>query len=439
MKFSSLLAALLVMSVAGCASSQTKRDEAIFCHDDYFFAVEDSMSRHQTGNDPAMKGLKSGSEESHIHRYLYKKLEDRRVLQKKTMSSEDEGADEKQKYIVLIMSGGGQNGAFGAGVLNGWSDRTEGIRRSEVDMITTISTGAMALTYALVGNYGHGDQIGQADDALREIYTTTPEDELLESKGLLSILTTNSLANTRGMGQRLDEAIDQFMPMISGWDEGNIRGRTAFVGTVNMDNGKFYTSDLLAVARQIKTDETARDCYREVILASAAEPVFFPPRFITSDVSDPEKSHMYVDGGLRFGVFWSENLRVLKSRNVAMEVYIIVNGDLAADPYICDESGDCYREQKTTGNKLLDIAKRSSTIATDQLYKGSLDRIYGNLLETFGPGNFKMKYTYIKPEFIRREKCRKSVSSFDPVYMSCLYRIGERVGETWDWHDFNHD
>ncbi len=438
MKIFKILTVILIFFCAGCAS-QTDRKTPVYCKADYLYAFDDDSLEQKA------EGVKSGKNllSYHLnqqHDHNLSKMTDNTVTRER-------GAETKQKYTILIMSGGGQNGAFGAGILNGWSKREEGIKRSDVDMITTISTGAMALTYALVGNYGTGDQQRKADQALKNIYTKISEDDLLEKKNVIAMLTTNSLVNTRGMGRTLDGAIKEFMPMIRAWpDDGLWAGKMAFAGVVNMDNGKFYVSDLLQVARNGESDKESdkerelmsQNCYREIILASSAEPAFFPPRFITTDPLASGGGHMYVDGGLRFGTFWDENLKALEAHNMAVEVYVIVNGDLAVDPYVCNDSGECFRETKNIKNSILDIAKRSSVIATDQLYKGSLDKIYRNLMTHYGAGNFKMNYTYIKPEYIRQKQCRKSLNSFDPALMSCLYDIGEMVGRTWDWQDYAH-
>ncbi|NOZ65664.1 MAG: patatin-like phospholipase family protein [Alphaproteobacteria bacterium] len=430
MKTIAILPFLSVLLLSGCATSQTSREASVFCEGEYLIALDDEMALSDMLTSPS-SGRKSGK--SRFHDHLYE------MIDQKTISSRE---TRKQKYTVLVMSGGGQNGAFGAGVLNGWSARSDGVMRSDIDMITTISTGAMALTYALVGNYGLDDQRAASDEALRKIFTETSEDDLIEKKGLFSIISTNSLANTEGLGRMLDEAVKTFVPMVANWPEqGKWMGKSAFVGMVNMDDGRFYVVDLLHVARHTKIDPHAQDCYKEVILASSAEPVNFPPRFITTNPTVPDGGNMYVDGGLRFGLFWNENLKAIKDREMDIEVYVIVNGDLATNSFVCHDEGGCYTEKKTIKNKVLDIAKRSSTIVTDQLYIGSLNRIYWNLVKEFGVGNFVMNYTYIKPEYIEREygrnkNCRKSTSLFDPVYMKCLYNIGVEVAETWDWQEF---
>ena len=49
---------------------------------------------------------------------------------------------------ILSLSGGGQNGAFGAGFLNGWRERG---KRPKFDAVGGVSTGALLATHALLG------------------------------------------------------------------------------------------------------------------------------------------------------------------------------------------------------------------------------------------------------------------------------------------------
>jgi Patatin-like phospholipase len=49
---------------------------------------------------------------------------------------------------ILSLSGGGQNGAFGAGFLVGWR---ESGRRPQFDIVGGVSTGALLATHALLG------------------------------------------------------------------------------------------------------------------------------------------------------------------------------------------------------------------------------------------------------------------------------------------------
>src|SRR6185436_4223445 len=62
-------------------------------------------------------------------------------------------------HRILVLSGGGSNGAWGAGFLNGWS---ESHHRPTFDVVTGVSTGALISTGAFVGDM----------KLLRDAYTT---------------------------------------------------------------------------------------------------------------------------------------------------------------------------------------------------------------------------------------------------------------------------
>jgi Patatin-like phospholipase len=88
---------------------------------------------------------------------------------------------------LLSLSGGGQNGAFGAGVLVGWR---ESGRRPQFDVVGGVSTGALLATHALLGT--------PADDAVLErMYTGVTKGDIYKDRGVFSLLAgADSLADT---------------------------------------------------------------------------------------------------------------------------------------------------------------------------------------------------------------------------------------------------
>src|SRR5436190_12233053 len=88
---------------------------------------------------------------------------------------------------VLSLSGGGQNGAFGAGLLTGWR---ESGRRPQFDAVGGVSTGALLATHALLGT--------PADDAILEsMYTKITKDDIYKDRGIFSLLRgTDALRDT---------------------------------------------------------------------------------------------------------------------------------------------------------------------------------------------------------------------------------------------------
>src|SRR4029079_7095397 len=88
---------------------------------------------------------------------------------------------------MLSLSGGGQNGAFGAGLLNGWRESGQ---RPQFDMVGGGSTGALLATHALLGT--------PADDAqLEEMYTQISKKNIHSERGIFSLaFGADSLSDT---------------------------------------------------------------------------------------------------------------------------------------------------------------------------------------------------------------------------------------------------
>ena len=111
------------------------------------------------------------------------------------------GADGVVRYAHLALSGGGANGAFGAGFLNGWS--TTG-SRPVFKIVTGVSTGALMAPFAFLGP--------QYDAALHEFYTTTTTRDIFAIGSILSILISllrgDSLADTGPLAALIARHVD---------------------------------------------------------------------------------------------------------------------------------------------------------------------------------------------------------------------------------------
>ncbi|MDZ7621136.1 MAG: patatin-like phospholipase family protein [Candidatus Competibacteraceae bacterium] len=86
--------------------------------------------------------------------------------------------------VFLAISGGGDNGAFGAGLLNGWT--TAGTRPT-FKLVTGVSTGALTAPFAFAGP--------AYDATLKEVYTTISAKDIAEPRSLLSALTGDAMAD----------------------------------------------------------------------------------------------------------------------------------------------------------------------------------------------------------------------------------------------------
>jgi Patatin-like phospholipase len=175
---------------------------------------------------------------------------------------------------LLSLSGGGQNGAFGAGFLNGWR---ESGRRPQFDVVGGVSTGALLATHAFLGT--------PADDAtLEEMYTKITSADIYTDRGILSLLSADSLRDTAPLRAMLAKYItaETLKRVAAAYDE----NRMLVVGTTNIDYGQTWVWNMTAIAKAGKLE-----LYRDVLLASASFPIVFPP----VEIDD----HLFVDGAAR--------------------------------------------------------------------------------------------------------------------------------------------
>src|SRR4030095_14572697 len=178
---------------------------------------------------------------------------------------------------LLSLSGGGQNGAFGAGFLIGWR---ESGKRPEFDAVGGVSTGALLATHAFLGT--------PADDAvLEEMYTQVTSANIYTDRGIFSLLSADSLKDTAPLRAMIAKYItaDTLKRVAAAADE----NRVLAVGTTNIDYAQTWVWHMTMIAQA-----GDRELYRNVLLASASFPIVFPPVEIDG--------HLFVDGAARSNV-----------------------------------------------------------------------------------------------------------------------------------------
>jgi hypothetical protein len=185
-------------------------------------------------------------------------------------------------HNYLAISGGGADGAFGAGLLVGW---TEAGTRPEFGFVTGISTGALIAPFAF---------LGPAYDAqLKEVYTQYSTSDLIEKRGLFKIIKNDAAAGTDGLRSLLAEYIDE--KMMKALAAEYRRGRTLDIGTTNLDAARPVTWNVTRIAAS--GHPKALELIRQIILASASIPVAFPPVYIEIEKDGQLYDEMHVDGG----------------------------------------------------------------------------------------------------------------------------------------------
>ncbi len=257
------------------------------------------------------------------------------------------------RAAVLVLSGGGAWGAYGAGFLEGWAKRPQGIgdrwpSRPAFDVVTGVSTGAIMAPFALLGSSN--------DPKLQKAFRGVSGDDLFTSRNVIAFPWWNSLKDPGGLERQLRDALDD--STIESLKAAAAQHRTIWVGAVNFDTGEFTQFNLSALARDLPPAE-AKDKIVDHIMASSALPTFFPPRFIDGC--------MYLDGGVRENVFFTRMHDAVGTAGGTKENH--------ADVYVI-ENGPIEVQKVLTDNTLLDIATRGFSLAESQIELNSLRNVY---------------------------------------------------------------
>lgn len=185
------------------------------------------------------------------------------------------GRGQAPAFDVLILSGGGDYGAFGAGVLRGWGSVTDpAMARLEFDLVTGVSTGALIAPLALTGS-------PRCYDKLLDMYTN-PRDDWFELRSLLFFLPGNvSFMSTDGLRRDLERTIDQ--DMLRRIALASEQDRVLAVNVTNLDVGAPHTFELTleaqrAIALLDEGDPSGVRRVHSIMMASAAIRRCFRPR-----------------------------------------------------------------------------------------------------------------------------------------------------------------
>jgi hypothetical protein len=192
---------------------------------------------------------------------------------------------------ILVISGGGDRGAFGAAFLQSWGEVDDPEwRRPEFDVITGVSAGALIAPFAFLGD----------DESYRRIVTLfrNPKQDWAKLRGVLFFMPyTESILILPGLEREIEESLDrEFVARLAADHD----GRALKISTTNVDLGVPRVWNLLNEARRaIERDDFER--FQTILLASNALPGAFPPRIIDDS--------LYVDGGVTGNVLYGQELR----------------------------------------------------------------------------------------------------------------------------------
>jgi predicted acylesterase/phospholipase RssA len=304
---------------------------------------------------------------------------------------------------LLALSGGADDGAFGAGLLVGWSEQGS---RPEFDLVTGISAGALIAPFAFLGR--------NHDRELAGLFTSYGADQIYQANILSGLFGGNALADSAPLARLIEHYVDE--PFLRQVAEQRARGRFLLVGTTNLDAQRPVYWDMGKIAQ--KGDAKALRLFRKVLLASASIPGIFPPVLVEVEAGGQVYQEMHVDGGTTREVFFTiadfrfNEIDKLIGIKVKRRLWIVRNGKI--EP-----------EYKAMPETTLAIAQRSLETLTKsrgiadlaRMYtRASADHIDYNLASI--PADFDAPHP--KP--------------FDRAYMQLLYDRGVvmgRAGYPW--------
>ncbi|MBU2340396.1 MAG: patatin-like phospholipase family protein [Alphaproteobacteria bacterium] len=300
----------------------------------------------------------------------------------------------------LAISGGSDNGAYGAGFLKGWSETG---KRPEFTIVSGVSTGALIAPFAFLGP--------EYDDRLRGFYTGVTRKDIYRQRGVVGLLTQPSIADTAPLAALIAQNIDE--PLLDAIAQEHRKGRRLLVQTTNLDAARGVVWDMGAIAQS--TDPRRLELFRRVLLASASIPGLFAPVMI--EVADGGRifREMHVDGSATAG-FLAIPESVLsrggsEGQQSRDQIFVILNGRLRPEYELVEPA-------------TFAIVSRALATVLSAHDRASLLNV-----QNFARDNgIAFRISYIGPEFALETEER-----FSQAYMHELFDYGRLRGRESAW------
>lgn len=305
-------------------------------------------------------------------------------------------------YSIMAISGGGEDGAYGAGLLNGWSHTGT---RPEFSVVTGVSTGALIAPFAFLGP--------AYDEQLAEVYTKTDFRDILTGNPVAGLFR-DGVYSTDPLRRMVAKYVDA--ALLAKVAEQHRRGRRLLVLTTNLDAQRPVMWDMGAIANS--GNPRALELFREVLVGSASIPGAFEPMMIDVVRDGRTFQEMHVDGGTTMQVLAVPTKIAAAGGDFAgsarsRSFYVLLNKKFSPD---------------------FDLTKRSTFVIAargfDTLMKSDT---YGTVLDSY---RFAQKYKYrFQLGFIPDTFTMKEQGVFERSYMNALFRVGYEAGlRGGDWH-----
>ncbi len=293
-------------------------------------------------------------------------------------------------HTVLALSAGGADGAFGAGVLAGW---TASGNRPKFDVVTGVSTGALLSVLTFLGP--------QYDALARELYTTQTNDQIFKSRGLNGLFS-DSLYDNSPLKAQIEKYITA--DLLAKVAAEHQKGRRLYVATTNLDAGQLVIWDMGEIALGGRTNPVQH--FQKVLRASAAVPGFFQPVYIKPQ-RGVQLRQAHVDGGVKEPILYADFMGRSAAPN--KDLYMIINGSTRR-----------FNDSVPVKPNLASIAQKTIFELMRELQS---DTVYRHYTRAQNSG-IRFHLTSIPDEIPISEKSL----DFDPKRMQLLYDAGYKIG-----------
>ena len=217
---------------------------------------------------------------------------------------------------VLALSGGGANGAYGAGVIYGWRRSGD---RPQLQIVTGVSIGALIAPFAYLGSAW--------DERLKAAFADPLASGLLKSRGVMAVGTPGFFSKA-SLTALVDTYVDDAMVRAIAAEQA--RGRRLLVATTDLDSERLIVWDMGAIAA--RGGPAARKLFSEVLVASASLPGMFAPSMIEVESGGHRFAEMHVDGQTVSAFFAIPQTLLLTGDPVTargrVRMFILINGNL---------------------------------------------------------------------------------------------------------------
>jgi predicted patatin/cPLA2 family phospholipase len=285
----------------------------------------------------------------------------------------------------LALSGGGADGAYGAGLLTGWSQSGN---RPEFALVTGSSIGGLIGPYAFLGT--------RADDDLRKNFAEITAADVFEDKQ-----TPESLFDSWPLKETIQKRVTP--EMLAGIAAEHKKGRRFLVATTNQDAGRRVLWNMGAIAA--RGDDKALKLFRDVLLASSSIPGLFQPVMIEVEANGKKFQEMHLDGTITAPFFVMPESMLASTGGAQLptsQVYVIINSKLESEFYAPE------RRISLILSRTIGVALTAALKAELLLVSASAHRLGLNLNVAYVPETFN----------------HPNRGLFDHVYMDALFKYG---------------